>query len=706
MRGSKALLTYSLLSIFLLAMLLPPAPAAANPRLQTEPEVVVIQPPLLYQGHRYTVEYRPIGDYRSDSTSFFFQATPEFFEQRGIADLLVRRDGAPITNEEELYQVFLLYTAADTLYRNVPHDPSSSIPPGFREDLQRVTRNPWFIEQWITGLFASREDQVLEALRAMLSPQLEAEEVGQLADGIGQLMGRGNTAVEALDETIEAMRFSNNRTVRNLQKDIRQVFRDWRPITEQGTSYVDIGGSRIEFFNALDVIALGARLLWSAQLNRERAEWLQLYQAGSYSGEAVLDADQVAAATKVYAESEEAWVQRADVILQFAREQLVDVAYHLGTEQLARLWVQKSWEIFGKRTTGHLVAGVASSVLLGLSLGNLLYGLDDLVSNFRVAERADELRIRFRTGRAQLQLKATRSGNDVYDGHLAEAFRAAYMLEALAAAQAYRSYADGVGATVNKGLLDLLNPLNWFVGDDWRAAISGLRNLADQGERDADHAIGHPAYIDTAVALARETALRLTEGSELAGLAALPAAPLFFDIIQPNETARLTIELRNTGALAWDPDQGFTLSQLSRGGEPTGETYALLQSVAPGETGRWEIALPAPEQRFASLRFRVTRNGLPFGTPARAVVITLPEQLRGLEDRLRATIEEQIEQWRNAAEQELEQRLQDLEALVVEWIQRELEKQVNNLLEQLCGSSALLPLGVAMWVFRCRRKLG
>ncbi len=702
MRNHKKILTSYFLVSLVLATLLSPVSVQATPRLQAEP-VVVIQPPLLYQGHRYTVEYRPTGDYRSDSTAFFFQATLDFFDRRGITDLLVRRDGEPVTDAEELYRVFLLYTAADALYRHLPHDPSSAIPSGFRADLQAVTRNPLFIEQWIKGLFATREEQTLEALRAILSPQLETDAVGQLADGIEQAMRRGNTAIEAVDQTIEMMRFSNSRAIRNLQKDIRQVFKEWRPITEQGASYVDIGGRRIEFFNALDVIALGARLLWAAQLSRERAEWLALYQSGSFTGQAALDADQIAAVITARAETEEAWLQRADIILQFAREHVVDAAYHLGRDQLARLWVQKSWETFGKRIKGHWVAGVASAALTGLTLGNLLYGLDDLVTNFRVAERADELRLAFRTGRAQLQLRAKQAGSNAYDGHLAEAFRAAYMLEALAAAQAYRSYADGVGATVNKGLLEVLNPLNWFVGAEWREAMDGLRKLADRGEREADAAIGHPPYIDTAVALAQETARRLTEEPKPAGLAALPAAPLFFDIIQPNETAHLVIEMRNTGAVAWSLDQDIALSQISSTGKPTGEPYALLQSIAPGQTGRWEITVPAPKQRFATLRFQMTRRGQPFGGQAQAVVITLPEQLQGLEERLRTAVEKQIEEWRNAAEQEVQQRLRDLEGLVVEWIQRELEKQVDNLVEQLCGSSALLPLGVAAWII-CRRR--
>lgn len=673
-----------------LSMAFSPTVARALPYTQ-DAATVTIRPPLFYNGHLYTVEYRATGDYRSDSSALFAYASSERFKELGITDLLVRRDGEPVFDEEELYQVFLLYTAADALYRQLPYDPSSYIPPSIREDLQRVTQNPWFIEQYLMGLFASREEQTLEALRAILTPQLKTEAVEQLTDKIGRAMEQGNTAVEAADQAIEAMRFSNNRAFRNLQKDIRRAFQKWRPVTEQGTSFVDIGDARIEFFNALDVIALGAQLLWAAQLNSERAEWLALYWSQPYAGEAALDADQQSAAMKGYAESQEVFAQRANIILQFAREQMVGVGYRLGTDRLARLWVQGSWKFFGKRTTGHLMAGAASAALLGLSLGNLLYNLDEMVSNFRVAERADELRVCFRAGREQLQRRARQSAGDVYDGQLAEAFRAAYMLEALSAAQIYRSYADGVDATLKKGWLSRLNPVNWFKGTEWSEAVAGLRELADTGERNADNAIGHPPYIDTAVALALETAL-----------SARAAAPMFFVIIQPGETALLVIELRNTGAAVWTPEQGFALNQLDRQGKPTEQTYPVPQAIAPGEIGRWEIVLPAPGQAYASFNFQMTQNGRPFGQRARAVVITLPQQLQGLEDRLRAAIEEQVEQWRNAAEEELERRTQELEALVAQWIQRELERQMNNLLEQMCSGAALAPLAV-VFVFLRRR---
>ena len=92
---------------------------------------------------------------------------------------------------------------------------------------------------------------------------------------------------------------------------------------------------------------------------------------------------------------------------------------------------------YGKRTTGHLVAGAASAVFLGFTLGNLIYGLDDLYNNFKAGERADEMRRRFRAERMQVQDRARSASGVTFDGELAARFRVAYMLESLAAAQVF-----------------------------------------------------------------------------------------------------------------------------------------------------------------------------------------------------------------------------------------------------------------------------
>ncbi|MCS7039951.1 MAG: phosphodiester glycosidase family protein [Caldilineales bacterium] len=196
----------------------------------------------------------------------------------------------------------------------------------------------------------------------------------------------------------------------------------------------------------------------------------------------------------------------------------------------------------------------------------------------------------------------------------------------------------------------------------------------------------------------------IEEADIAAPLSAQPLSPLFFDLVAPGETARLRIEVRNTGQTTWQPGQGVELREVWKDVvSPIVKGYPLPQAVTPGETAVWEIPVNTGGERFSRFRFQMYQDDIPFGPVIETVVITLPAQLQGLEDRLRAAIEAQIEQWRNAAEEELERRMQDLEALVAEWIQRELEKQVSNLLEQLCRSAALAPLAVAFVLMRRRR---
>jgi murein DD-endopeptidase MepM/ murein hydrolase activator NlpD len=496
------------LTIAILAALFPQSSFSTPPQAM---ETIMIKPPLVYQGHTYTVEYQATGKYRRKDANIFFAADPTFFEKQSIVGLTVYRDDKRLTDEDELYKVFTLYTAAYLLYELSADDYLGSISSDFRDDLHRVTNNPLFIEQWVKGLFKSRQEQTQETLRALLSPKITQPTVELFGQEVRRNLEKVDTGAEAVDAAITGMKFSNVKAVRDLQKDARDTLKDWRRVTQQGTAYIDVGGGRrIHLANALEIISLGTRLLWMVNVNRERVEWLDIYQRTA-SSDAALDQEQMGAAALVKAESENTWLQRGEIILSFVREQTRDLGVKLAGEELARKWVSYSWKTFGKRTTGHLVAGVAAAAGLGLTLGDLLLGLDELYDNFRLAERADELRLRFRAGRLALKQQADLKGKETYDGRLAEAFRAAYMLEALSAAQCHRSYADGVEATVRDGLLGKLNPINWFKGKEWRDAVAELRKLAGEEEKNAEQNIGHPPYVDTAVALAMKGHVTLVD---------------------------------------------------------------------------------------------------------------------------------------------------------------------------------------------------
>ncbi|OQA16873.1 MAG: hypothetical protein BWY63_02591 [Chloroflexi bacterium ADurb.Bin360] len=470
---------------------------------------IVIQPPLAFGGHIYTVMYQAAGQYRRSDANLFFDTAADTLTRKNILGLTVWRDDVLVTDEEELRTVFTLYTAAYLLYERPPGSSLGSIPPDIRDDLQKITRNPLLPEQQTKELFKSRQDRIQDAMRGILTPQVPPAEVEQLASDIRRNVEQGKTVIDAFDKTVETMRFSNNHSIRQLRVAIREAFKDWQPVIEQGTSYVDIGaGRRLELFNALDVIDVGTRLLWMADFNQERANWLKGYQQATIDQEeARLDDEQMVAVDIVRSEVQSSSAQRANIILDFVRDKTVDLTWKLGIEELTRRWVAWSWQTFGKRIVGHLVAGAATTVELALRLGDLLYGLDDLYDNFQVAVQADELRVRFQAGRLALQRQARDEDKMIYNGELAEAFRYAYLLEMLAGAQTQRGYADGVAATVRQeNWLAQLNPLNWIKGAEWREATEGLHKLANQDEQKAEADLGHPASVDAAVVLALQTA--------------------------------------------------------------------------------------------------------------------------------------------------------------------------------------------------------
>jgi exopolysaccharide biosynthesis protein len=468
-------------------------------------QFVSLRPSLRYNGRIYTIHYFTTGSASRTGASLIGLASPSSFSDQQITGLLVTVDGAILEDEEMLREIYVLYRSAYYL-----NEIAASGPLGFtdfypfddfRRDLLWITRNPFFLKQFIKGLFESRQEKTEGALRAILTPQRTPPgDIEAFAQEARKGLEIGNDYLATVDGTLEAARFSNSRAVRNVASGVRDIFKSWRPITEQGQSFIEIDGSRLELFNALDLWSLGTKLIWIDDLQKDRAEWLEQYVSFA-TGNAALDDDQLGATAVVLAEVEDSWQQRGHIILEFAKERSVDLGIRIATEELSKKWVKWAWQKYGKRIKGHRAAGAASAALLGFTLANFLYGLDDLYSNFSIAESADELRSVFLDGRMQLQEKAKASRKDYYDGQLAAQFRIVYMLESLAAAQAFRAYGDGVEATVRKGLVSYLNPINWFKGREYREAAAGLRSIADELEAEAEDRVGHPDFVDVAVSL-------------------------------------------------------------------------------------------------------------------------------------------------------------------------------------------------------------
>jgi hypothetical protein len=657
-------------------------------------EVVLIEMPLVRNGVEYRVYYMTTSDYRPEGLLLFRDASAHAFTSTSRTGLVVTADGNVVEDEDTLAEVLSLYRTASFLYETPPSaDPIGGIDSDFGTYLLRVTANPLFLEQQLKGLFESPAEQYVEALRGILSVNNVAPNIlGEFAQDIRVAAHDGQNALSAIDDTLRLAQYDNSRTIRRTAKSLKETFESW----ERESANVTIDGTQIELLNALDLLELGVEFLFIADLQQDRSRWLAEFEAGA-DGPAELDAEQKLAAAIVKKETEAQSIQRADILLKFIKDKGVDLALRQGEDVLARTLAKWAFEDYGTRITGHAVAGAASSVFSGLALANLLYDLDELVDGFKIAERANSLRHRFYNGRLAIQTEVARdrtAHRTTIDGDQIAAYRAAYMLESLAAARVYRAYADAVEATVRKDLRALFNPISLLVGDDWRQGVEDLREAALAVERAAENDIGHPAFLEPAVQVALD---RLAGRATLLEAAAKETMP--YDIVLPGETAHLTVVMENSGRLAWQPD---TVELI--GGEDNPDaaprTLSLVAEVAPGDTVEWDVSFaPTGAPGLRTVTYQLQANDQPFGEVITGFVVLLPKQLKDLEQQIR----QKVEDWRQLGEQAAEELMQQ----IAEELEREMQRLAANLLNRLqteCTSALFAVLGIVFAGWQARRR--
>lgn len=519
-------------------------------------KVFTVYPGLEYQGVRYLVHYFTTGDYSNITSRFIYVLSETFLENQSITGMLVTADGYVVEDEDTIRNVLALYRAAYYLYEEANSDWLGYVPDGLADEMHTLAS----ITQFITLNFPDEYDDTAEALRQMFSSRLAAPPpMEEFGSAVADLAEDGQSVVGAVDSILENTRFSNNKSVRLAGDAIRESFSDWYILPEEG-SQVSLAGKVIHLSNGLKLISLGSDLMWLTEIQSDRADWLVHYQ-GFASGEATLSPDQSLAASTVITESENQWAQRVNLIIDFVEDEAFDWLVAVGEDVLVKEWTKYAFNKYGTRIVGHIMAGLASNVLLGITIGNLIYGLDDVNECFWLGIRMDDLRARFRAGRIGLEEQVRIQSVPYYDGELSEDYRSAYMLESLAAARMLSSYADGVDATVRDGLTALINPIKWFVGDDWQEAAQELRELSVQSEQEAEDNVGHPAFIDAAV------------------------ASIFTRINQ----IKWLVDDSSSSFIKYGPDQNW---EMMEGGYAGSATWTHNEAVALKNSGRWQIDVP------------------------------------------------------------------------------------------------------------------
>jgi len=512
--------------------------------LQAGERAIAIQPVLVWQGSTYQVHYLTTGTYRKRDAGLFTPPTPAFFADQGITALIVTKDSQVITDAATLRQLFLRYTAAYYLYEQPPEE----FVPSVREELSNVLNNPIFQALSVGELLRTPRAQTTETLRAILTdPISEQTTLEPLLDQAFATTPQGaEDALDAFSAVVENQA-AHDAVLIALKPDL-------------AAAYANLGdavkGSKYE----LQLIRLALQLLFTSHLQAERAGWLENYATAFDDGAGSLDNTQLNAAADVLAEVQSSNQQRidiaADFMTQMSGQAILDLSGAAAAKAATQLLAQMG-EKFGVRLANNAVAGTLAAVSVGASLGNLLYGSDELFANFTLAQRADELRTTFHDGRAALQDKAAfekakAPDTLVYDGDLAAHYRAAYLLETLAAVQTQRAYADGAAATIR--LPNLLEVITKLLGQDWKTAVQGLQQRADEIERNVLNQVGAPVYLETAIALALTRAYK--EPTVIVGTPQEPELPKLHPEWTSYTNGNFVNDLLVQGDIVWAATDG------------------------------------------------------------------------------------------------------------------------------------------------------
>ncbi|MBX2997570.1 MAG: SUMF1/EgtB/PvdO family nonheme iron enzyme [Caldilineaceae bacterium] len=461
--------------------------------------LVTLEPPLLYNGKRYRISYLTTGTLQRRDAEFFHLASPSFFADQEIRGLVVTSDGRAVTGDDLLRQIFQRYHAAYHLYVEPPPD----LLPLLGEELETVLGNPLLMAMSPARFLTSARNQNAAALRAMLSVWNGEDGTLRILDDALADANDAETALEVLAAIIEEQ-YGTNQALIALHADLKLAY-------ESSQETVAWGGA------GLTLLRLVGELLLLSQHQQARAGWLQTYVDSFPSGVGGLNRDQLRATATVLAEAEEEYQQRLNLVVDFARlegtKALVQGGSRL-TQQAAADLIAGLAAKYGTSLSAQAVASLLSAVSVGLTVNSLLYGTDDLVANFQLARRSEDLRATFGAAAADVQRQASQRA-DVYDGDLAERYRIALLLDALAAVSAYHAYADGVAASGR--IPNLLTLINTLRGEDWQAATEGLHRVADNAERTLLTDLDNPAMLDAAVtlALARTRPQSATDGDLL-----------------------------------------------------------------------------------------------------------------------------------------------------------------------------------------------
>ncbi len=541
---------------------------------------------LSYRGKVYKIHYLTADSNNNNTgSSFIGFADKKTFENNKVSVVLVTTGQQIISDPDLLAEILLAYRAAHYLYWDVASsNPYFGGPDSMAQEMENFSQLPLpdNIRSSLQNVIGARQFEYAEALRGIVSSQLAPPDtIKQASQEAAANLKTADSFAQAADTTAKVLQ--HDKATRSVMNRMINIY---SPVVRQGDKYsIFYQGSttRLDLYNAADMIDLMVRMIWVADLQHERYGLVQTYlEKGGGAGQ--LGNDMRLAVDTTGTEVDNEWNQRGNILFKF----VADAGFKLAEKAAAKA-VQTWFYEYGVKLAAEKGAGrvflyglgnLMGAANLGYVIGDLLFGVSGANANFIIGVRTFDYVKNFRAWRETLHNQYFEKDVENFDAEIALQYRAAYLLEAYSSARTITYYTDGVDKTLATGIIDWISKT--FLGQDRKTAAEGLRKIAVEVETKAQETLGAPSFVSEAVRLSANRLLlrRLTVDDSDPGFAMLSGVPV----------------------------------QQFSGGFQNSATWTENMQNGPQVSGKWQASLDGPGQYvvMAYIPENIAQTGKPY----------------------------------------------------------------------------------------------
>lgn len=447
--------------------------------------VATLAPALEWEGDIYEIHYITDGNYKLSGSINFWDRQTVFTQNEGLNAFVVTRNyNYQETDAAKLKVIFKLYATAYALYELPP----SEFELNFGWDLDLILNNPLFWSLSPVEFITLPQWQREEALRAILMD--ETSQSAHESDLTSMFEESPETVGDALDMLSLLTKPPYDRGNPDFRTEFEEIFEN----LDRNIKWTEGYSVLFELFYILSI---------TEEFRTDRAMWLATYQDSFKDGGGSFDSSLNTAVDNVLHEIKEtnASQKRAlkELVGEVFSEKVIEKASRSFTQKyLVNIILKRG----GTTALARKISSSLSTVGIGLTVSNIMYGTDDLAASFQIAKRTQEFHRTFRAGRHKIQMQVQEQREpEFYNSNAVMKYQAALLLEHLSYVAGYRSYADGIEAVASRyNLVSLIHFLN---DRSWQSVVDNIRSDMERFEKGRITNLAYPKWLDSSVMMAR-----------------------------------------------------------------------------------------------------------------------------------------------------------------------------------------------------------